>query len=124
MMEWHPVFRVGRTRLQVSFTGGHLCGGACTPAYYDTSDPVIQKIIESSAPYRAGRIRRRSIGTMESQSPPPPSQKEVVEYSDIEDLCDYLHKVKGIPLEQLCGEKEACFREANRLGLTLKPITL
>ena len=56
MMEWHPVFRAGRTRLQVSFTGGHLCGGACTPAAYETSDSVVQAVIEASAAFRSGRI--------------------------------------------------------------------
>lgn len=56
-MEWHPVFRAGRTRIQVPFTGGHLCGGACTPASYETSDPVVQMVIERSAAFRQGRIR-------------------------------------------------------------------
>lgn len=55
-MEWHPVFKAGRSRLQVSFTGGHLCGGACTPASFETEDPVVQAIIEGSKAFNTGRI--------------------------------------------------------------------
>ena len=74
MMEWHPEFRVGRTRLQVSFTGGHLCGGACTPASFETSDAVVQKVIEDSAAYRSGLI---SIGMVMDDGHPDriPSRK-------------------------------------------------
>lgn len=57
MMEWHPVFNVGRTRLRVSFTGGHLCGGGTTPAVFETSDPVVQAVIEGSAAFRGNKIR-------------------------------------------------------------------
>ena len=57
MMEWHPVFKVGRGSLHVSFTGGHLCGGARTSASFETSDPVVQKVIEGSEPFRSKRIR-------------------------------------------------------------------
>lgn len=60
MMEWYPIFKVGRMRLQLSFTGGHLCGGASTAASYETSDPVVQKVIESSAEFRNGRIKLAS----------------------------------------------------------------
>ncbi|MBO5445672.1 MAG: hypothetical protein J5995_10085 [Muribaculaceae bacterium] len=57
MMEWHPVFCIGRTRMRVSFTGGHLCGGGTTPASYETDDPVVQAVIEGSAEFRRKRIR-------------------------------------------------------------------
>ncbi len=57
MMEWHPEFMVGKTRLQISFTGGHLCSGAHTPAVFETADPVVQKIIERSEAFRSRRIR-------------------------------------------------------------------
>lgn len=57
MMEWHTVFAAGRSRIRVSFIGGHLCGGGSTPAVYETSDPVVQKVIERSGAFRSGRIR-------------------------------------------------------------------
>lgn len=57
MMEWHTVFRVGRTSLSVSFTGGHLCGGGTTPAAFETSDPVVQTVIENSESFRNRKIR-------------------------------------------------------------------
>lgn len=40
----------------MSFTGGHLCGGACTPASFETEDPVVQAIIEGSKAFKTGRI--------------------------------------------------------------------
>lgn len=57
MMEWHPVFNVGRTRIAVSFTGGHLCGGGTTPAVFETDNPVVQAVIENSDAFRSNRIR-------------------------------------------------------------------
>lgn len=60
MMEWHPVFTVGKTRIQVPFTGGYLSDGAVTPATFETSDPVVQTVIERSAAYKSNRIRLRS----------------------------------------------------------------
>lgn len=120
MMEWHPVFKAGRTRLQVSFTGGHLCGGACTPAFFVTSDPVVQTIIEKSTAFRSGRIRLNK----DSQVSVPEQEKKpaaIFEYSSEEDIYDYLEKTHGLPVEQLC-EEGACFREAKRLGITLRKV--
>lgn len=57
MMEWHPMFAAGKARIQVSFTGGHLGEGCVTPARYETSDPVVQKVIENSSAFKSGRIR-------------------------------------------------------------------
>lgn len=59
MMEWHPVFKVGRMRLQLPFVGGHFCGGASSCATFTTGDPVVQMIIESSEAWKSGRIRKR-----------------------------------------------------------------
>ncbi len=56
MMEWHPVFVVGRTRLQLPFVGGHFCGGATCAATFQTSDPVVQKIIENSVAFKSDKI--------------------------------------------------------------------
>lgn len=114
MMEWHPVFKVGRSRLRVSFTGGHLCGGASTPAFYETSDPVVQVVIESSAEFRSKRIRL----AMESRIPEPCQKSAIFEYTKEEDIYDYLEHKKGIPVEQLC-DMDSCFLEAKRLGVTL-----
>lgn len=135
MMEWHPEFRAGRTRIRVSFTGGHLCGGACTPATYETSDPVVQKVIEDSLAFRQGRIRHvmeggypvggRVMGSVHSDRRPEGPEAArvcgltVFEYRDIEDISDFLQFKKGVPLERLSSE-EGCFKEAERLGVVLK----
>ena len=131
-MEWHPEFRVGRGRIQVSFTGGHLCGGASTPASYATSDPVVQKVIEGSSAFRQGRIRlvmeeghagRRPVLSVAVPSEPScgsaPDKGCVFEYGNIDDISDFLQFGKGVPLERLSSVEE-CFREAERLGVVLK----
>lgn len=126
-MEWHPEFRVGRGRLQVSFTGGHLCGGASTPASYETADPVVQKVIEGSAAFRSGRITMVTMETAEPESAEAhtavrmaaPRKECVFEYRNIDDISDFLQFEKGVALDRLSSE-EKCFAEAERLGVTLK----
>ena len=140
-MEWHPEFRVGRSRLQVSFTGGHLCGGASTAASYETSDAVVQAVIESSAAFRRGRIRLvMEGGHSDRRSEGPTAQdgaksagncasgaavkmatphESVFEYSKIDDISDFLQFKKGVPLERLHSEAD-CFKEAEKLGVVLK----
>ena len=125
MMEWHPVFRIGRTRMKVSFTGGHLCGGGCTPASFETADPVVQAVIEGSEAFRAGRIvigSQSGVDDDRSRSREKPVRRGddcVFEYSDIEEICDFLHFNKGIPLERFDSE-ESIFEEAARLGVTVR----
>lgn len=132
MMEWHPVFKAGRTLLQVSFTGGCLCGGATTPAAFETSDPVVQKVIESSQAFRSKKI---TVGDLKEEhakeeQASSPAVKEAVysagrepchsifEYSDEEDIYEFLHYEKGVPLENM-KEKGSCYLEAERLGIRL-----
>lgn len=139
MMEWHPVFKVGRTRLHVSFTGGHLCSGGNTPASYETSDPVVQTVIEKSAAFRSGKIRigaviesgkaensnmselrnepAMSVGTYTAVT--APRNEFVMEYEDIEEVYEFLQHQKGVPLERLCSP-DSCVTEAKRLGIVLK----
>ena len=119
MMEWHPEFRVGRGRIQVSFTGGHLCGGASTPASYETADPVVQTVIESSAAFRQGRIRlvkeeghtgRRPVlpGTVPSEPScgDAPDKGCVFEYCNVDDISDFLQLKMDVPLESLRSEAD------------------
>lgn len=130
MMEWHPAFRVGRSYIQVSFTGGHLCSGGCTPASFETSDPVVQKVIEGSSAFKSGRI---SVG-MEKEIPDPTDASEpaghsdaiapnpagyVFEYENIKDVYAFLEDTKGVPLDRL-NDEASCIREAERLGIKLK----
>lgn len=124
MMEWHPVFRVGRTRMQVSFTGGHMCGGGSTPASYHTSDPVVQAVIEKSEAFRSGRIRLGITDCNDGGAvarPPSQTHHEVFEYSDKEQIYDYLEHEKGVPVEELCDD-DSCFRVARRLGIVLNKL--
>lgn len=119
MMEWHPVFRTGRSRLQISFTGGNLCGGAATAASYETSDPVVQRVIEDSVYFKSNRIR---LAGSWDETPPPAKepQKKIaqLEYTDVGNLRDSLHFNYKIPLLDLKDE-ETCRKEAEKLGIQL-----
>ena len=138
MMEWHPVFKIGRGTLQVSFTGGYLCGGARTSASFETSDPVVQKVIECSKPYRSQKIRlvyteascqgqdsRSQIPEARGQSPDseanpqPPKESEIFEYTKEEEIYEYLQHTCGVSVDDLSVEG-SCFEEAQRLGITLR----
>lgn len=125
MMEWHPEFKVGRTRLQVSFTGGHLCGGASSPAVFETSDPVVQAVIEKSAPFRSGKILVGAVLEVPEDKDVAvsavsvPEKKFELEYDDIEEVFEFLQHTKGVPLARL-STNESCFEEAKRLGIILK----
>ncbi|MDE6633099.1 MAG: hypothetical protein K2K23_08890 [Muribaculaceae bacterium] len=126
MMEWHPVFKVGRTRLQVSFTGGCLCSGGSTPAYYETEDPVVQAVIEGSALFRSGRVRLASSVNVPGSAPAAKDTEKakdvpafVFEYEDIEDVYEFLNLKKGVPIAKL-SDNDSCFKEAKKLGITLK----
>ncbi|MDE5813330.1 MAG: hypothetical protein K2H72_03500 [Muribaculaceae bacterium] len=141
MMEWHTEFKVGRSRLQVSFTGGHMCGGASTPASFETSDPVVQAIIEGSPAFKNGRIRVGSVTQTAStdRQPQPPSaessasvvaeqpaegsgaasQTTVVEYKTKTGASDFLQFEKGIPIERLLTAED-CIAEARKIGIDLR----
>lgn len=144
MMEWHPIFMAGKTRIQVSFRGGNLCGGASTAASYETSDPVVQAVIEHSDAFRNGRIKlgrswkdccsktpRSSNDKKTPQSPSVDKSSPVVqdkpevpkktfrlEYHDIGEVTDLLHYKKGVPVERLFDE-ESCRKEAAILGIEI-----
>ncbi|MCM1489271.1 MAG: hypothetical protein NC095_00365 [Muribaculum sp.] len=145
MMEWHPMFAVGRARIQVSFTGGHLGEGCSTPAAYITSDPVVQRVIEHSEAFLNHRIRVAACYPDTSDKNVVPKNKkavkaaaaspfatsvkkavsennsedmEIMEFDDYEDAADFLHYKKNIPVDQLL-DWESCVVEANRQGIKL-----
>lgn len=119
MMEWHPEFRVGRTRLQVSFTGGHLCGGAATAAAYETSDPVVQAVIEQSAPFRNGRIRLVMGSGHSDRHAEGAVARKVMEFENLTAASDYLQDKKKIPVDRVLTA-EQCIAEAKGVGIELK----
>ncbi|MDE6696550.1 MAG: hypothetical protein K2K25_06690 [Muribaculaceae bacterium] len=140
MMEWHPIFTVGRTRLRVPFTGGYLSDGAVTPATFETSDAVVQTVIEQSDAFRSKRIRLRC----EVELPAPSSQKiipksaevaatlskvsssqseteplKVIESDSWELAADRLQYDYGVAIECLKDEA-SCQAAARKLGIELK----
>lgn len=145
-MEWHPVFAVGRARLQVSFTGGHLGEGCVTPARYETTDPVVQKVIESSESFRCGRIRLSAacclsmaqaasaadsrhqpvpsaadhrLGMEQAASAADPIKFDTFEFASLDEVREFLRKEKGVPKTRLDSETD-CRREARLLHFDFK----
>lgn len=56
-MDWQCEIPVGRARAIVHFTGGTMTSYGVTLAEYSTGDPVQQRIIETSAYFKNGRIK-------------------------------------------------------------------
>lgn len=145
MMEWHPVFKAGRARIQVSFTGGHLGDGCITPASFETSDIVLQRVIEKSSAFRSGRIRLSATVREEGDSEAGSAAKakadikerpavrkaeaaslqkdlfgmQTMVFESMDAAAEYLHEEKGIPLARLM-EAEECRAEAVKIGINLK----
>lgn len=144
-MEWHPVFKVGRARISVSFTGGHLGDGCVTPAKFETSDRVVHAVIEKSAAFRSGMIRLASVVKEASDDVEKPVVsavshtaasaprtvvaartsdsnlfgEETMTFGSWDEAAHYLHKEKGIPMSRLI-EPEECEREAGKFGITIQ----
>lgn len=142
MMEWHPVFAAGRARIRVPFTGGHLGDGCSSPAIFETSDAVIQRVIENSKPFRNGRIRlaaslpeaAKKILPNPSpktdckpasihQSPPEiatvvPESSEIMEFDNFNDAADYLQFKRGVQSTILFDATD-CIREAKNRGINM-----
>lgn len=127
MMEWHPVFTVGRTHIRVPFTGGYLSDGAVTPATFETADAVVQTVIEQSKAYKSKRIRLRSVVDIEIASTrskinspeKAPEQLKVIECGSWEEAADSLQYTYGVAVECLKDEA-SCKAEAGKLGFELK----
>ncbi len=88
---------------------------------------MVQAVIERSAAYRGGRIR---IGMQEEipdeyeedtgkETDNAPDEESIFEYDDLEDVYEFLNRIKGVPLERLCGPA-SCYDEAKKLGVILK----
>lgn len=56
MIDYQVDIPVGKATVRVQFTGGSFSKYGNLPAVYATSDPVLQRIIQESEPYRLGRI--------------------------------------------------------------------
>lgn len=130
MMEWHPVFTIGRTRIQVPFTGGHMSDGAVTAASFTTADRVVQTVIERSEAFKTGRIRlghqyevcQADARVPHSSTPvadASSTEMAVLEYGSVGEAADFLQFMKGVPLEKL-KDKKSCVKEARKLGIDLK----
>ena len=56
LLEWKALLPAGGARIRVSFSGGKMGSSGLSPARFETSDPAMQHIIESSDSFRIGKI--------------------------------------------------------------------
>ncbi|MBD5370499.1 MAG: hypothetical protein HDR80_05030 [Bacteroides sp.] len=57
-VEYMARIPAGPREIDIHFTGGQMSGFGVRPATFETADPVMCRIIEGSALYKGGRIRR------------------------------------------------------------------
>lgn len=56
LMEWQCTIKSGKARFSFHFSGGTLTGYGVTPAVYETANPLLQQVIESSNYFKTGKI--------------------------------------------------------------------
>lgn len=56
LMEWHVLIPAAGSKVRITFGGGQASGFGCAPATYDTADPGMQRLIESTRWFREGVI--------------------------------------------------------------------
>lgn len=60
LSEWVALIPAGKAKLRISFSGESNGGFGTAPATFETTDSSVARIIEKSAYFRNGRIRRLS----------------------------------------------------------------
>lgn len=58
LTEWIALISVGQAKVRIPFTGGSLSGYGCIPATFTTASEALKKLIEGSAQFRSGRIKK------------------------------------------------------------------
>lgn len=123
MKEWHPVLVAGKTRIRIPFTGGYLCSGGNTPACFETSNPALQRLIEDSAPFRSGKIRKaHSVGFEAGPSSGRASAERratVMKFASMGLAEDFLTREKGVSPIKFTSD-EATKRLAESLGIIIE----
>lgn len=122
MMEWHPEITVGRSRVTVSFEGGHFSGRGHTPATFSTSDPALQTLLENCAHFRAGRIRlapgyKKGVGERTVASRGCKKMRQM-EFKDYTKARDHLTMSLQIPSSKLTTPED-CIAAAAAAGIEL-----
>ena len=115
LLEYSAVFRAGKAKLSVQFSGGTFSGYGTKPATYTTDNPVKQAIIENSPEFKNGRIflysQEGKDETEEKEEKPSGDKKDedetaagqkaeaektVVGVSDLQSAKDYLADKCGV----------------------------
>lgn len=122
MMEWHPVIKAGRSRIRVTFEGGHFSGSGQTPATFETWDPVVQRVLESSEHFKSGRIRlahgfKKENQVNKNQSAYQKNSGEMV-FDTLSNAREYLIANKKIKRSLLMSQED-CIEEAAKAGLRI-----
>lgn len=120
LLEWQVIIPAGKIDIPVFFEGGRISGYGITPAEFITSDPVLQRAIESSSYFRSGRIKMMVISNSGTPLPDlPPSQQQIVDVPDLNSARQQLARLTNTPLNQLVTKAavESC---AKQHGIILK----
>jgi hypothetical protein len=113
LLEYSAVFRAGKAKLSVQFSGGTFSGYGTKPATYTTDNPVKQAIIENSPEYKEGRIflysqdgddeteEKEETSSVDKKDETATGQKAeaektVVGVSDLQSAKDYLADKCGV----------------------------
>lgn len=138
LMEWMCNIPVGKTHLQVEFTGGVLTQYGNTPAKFTTDDMLKQAIIENSKPFKNGKItllsciesqedetRRLEGGKTNNETDTDKQQaseaQNVVEVASLDDAKEYLNQKYGIAVRNL-RSRQAIIDAAKECGFSFKGI--
>lgn len=103
LMEWQCVIPYGKTKFHFAFTDGATTSQGVTPARFRTTNPIFQRVIESSSYFKAGKIilEKRVVLEADADAPAEVAEKEspaeVVEVnvSCLDDAKDYLSEKFG-----------------------------
>lgn len=145
LMEWMCNIPVGKTHLQVEFTGGVLTQYGNTPAKFTTDDMLKQAIIENSKPFKNGKItllsciesqedetRRLEGGKTNNETDTDNNETDtdkqqaseaqnVVEVESLDDAKEYLNQKYGIAVRNL-RSRQAIIDAAKECGFSFKGI--
>lgn len=103
LIEWHLSVPAGMMLIPVEFSGGKISGFGVSPATYTTSDPVVQRALESTSWFRNGkmkilrRVENSSVKASVADSVgKKPSPKRVVDVPDLGSARQQIIRLTGM----------------------------
>ena len=121
LMDWQPIIYVGRAKFSPLFSGGSATAYGETPAKYITSNPVYQRIIETSDFFKCGHIKL--LYKTESESKPlnnvEEKKYEDLSFPSLGDAASYINQQFGTPRTKL-RSRETIVEAGKAHGVNIK----